>query len=100
MNSVHEGQKNHKCDLCNKAFSENRDLKKHIKCVHEGLKNHKCDICDKAFSEPWKLKRHILTVHEGLIGEFYEKFVHKRAPLVNYLLQNVILFALNSWHCF
>ena len=42
INSVHEGLKNHKCNLCDKAFSQPSDLKFHI---HEGQKNHKCDLC-------------------------------------------------------
>ena len=35
------GQKDHKCDSCGKAFSQARDLKKHIDSVHNGIKDHK-----------------------------------------------------------
>ena len=34
-NSVHNGQKDHKCDSCGKAFSRPGHLKKHIKAVHD-----------------------------------------------------------------
>ena len=64
--SVHKGLKNHKCDLCDKAFSMKNSLMIHIKIVHEGVKNHKCDQCGKAFSQSGLLKRHINNVHEGL----------------------------------
>ena len=60
---VHEGLKNYKCDLCDKAFSQLSNVKAHIKSVHEGIKNHKCDFCEKAFSEHGTLKRHISSFH-------------------------------------
>ena len=36
-----------------------------MKSVHEGTKDYKCDICDKAFCLKHDLKRHIMTVHVG-----------------------------------
>ena len=37
-------------------ISETGTIKKHIKCIHEGLENHKCELCDKTFSETWTLR--------------------------------------------
>ena len=59
INSVHEGVKNYKCDLCDKVYSRPTDIKRHIIGVHEGQKNYKCDICGKAFKQSSHLKRHI-----------------------------------------
>ena len=39
------------------------NLKIHIKTVHEGERNFFCDICDKAFWHQWHLKRHINGYH-------------------------------------
>ena len=47
INSVHDGQKDHKCDSCEKSFSEAWLLKKHINSVHNGERDHKCDSCGK-----------------------------------------------------
>ena len=41
------------------------DLKKHIHSVHNGQKDHKCDSCGKAFSSAGDLKKHINAVHNG-----------------------------------
>ena len=40
-------------------------LKKHINAVHNGQKDHKCDSCGKAFSQAGHLKTHINSVHNG-----------------------------------
>ena len=35
----------YKCESCNKFFSIPQKLKKHINSVHNGQKDHKCDCC-------------------------------------------------------
>ena len=62
INSVHNGQKDHKCNSCEKSFSEAHNLNVHIK-VHNGQKDHKCDLCEKSFSTSGYLKKHINVQH-------------------------------------
>ena len=62
--TIHEDNKDYKCDSCGKSFSEAGHLKKHIHTVHEGQKDHSCESCGKSFSQAIYLK-HIHTVHEG-----------------------------------
>ena len=64
INSVHNGQKDHKCVTCGKAFSSAQNLKTHIISVH-GQKDLKCDICGKSFSLGKNLNRHMIAVHNG-----------------------------------
>ena len=64
INAIHNGQKDHKCGSCEKAFSAAGSLKTHINSVHNGQKDYKCDFCGKAFFQANSLKRHI-TVHNG-----------------------------------
>ena len=66
INSVHNSQKDYKCDSCGKAFSLAGDLKRHINAVHNGQKDHKCDSCGKEFSSAQNLKKHINSVHNAL----------------------------------
>ena len=54
-----------KCDYCDKSFSQESDLRKHIHTFHEGQKEYKCESCSKSFSQARNLKKHIHTVHEG-----------------------------------
>ena len=52
------------CKKCGKLFLEKK-LKKHINEVHNGQQNHRCGICGKAFSQPGNLKKHINVVHNA-----------------------------------
>ena len=42
------------------------NLKIHIRTVHEGERNFPCHICNKPFWHPWHRRRHIQSVHEKL----------------------------------
>ena len=68
INSIHNKQKDHKCDTCEKTFSQAGYLKTHINSVHNGIKDHDCDSCGKAFSLAHNLKKHINVVHNGQKG--------------------------------
>ena len=62
MYLVHNGQRDHKCNPCEKLFSQAVDLKRHID--YNGKKYHKCDLCEKAFSSSGWLKKHVNAIHK------------------------------------
>lgn len=45
------------CEVCHKAFSEQRILKRHLK-IHMKNKPHQCDQCDMSFAESSNLTKH------------------------------------------
>ena len=56
------------CNFCDKSFSTEQSLKKHIYTrgiytVHEGKKYNKCEACGKLFSLKDQLKSHIRVKH-------------------------------------
>ena len=57
---------NNVCPKCDKTFSNDYKVKRHIQTVHEGVKNWQCTICPKRFSEKKDLGRHVRGVHMGL----------------------------------
>ena len=69
ISSIHHGQKDHKCDLCEKEFSHVGTLRKHISevhsSIHHGQKNHRYDLCEKEFSRAGTLRKHISEVPNG-----------------------------------
>ena len=43
--TVHEENKQLKCDICNTNFRQKGNLDQHVATVHEENKQFKCDIC-------------------------------------------------------
>ena len=53
------------CPHCEKSFSNDYKVKRHIETVHEGIKHWQCSVCPKKFYEKKDLGRHIRGVHMG-----------------------------------
>ena len=85
IESVHEGRKAFKCDICDHSFTHKYKLKGHIESVHEGKKEFKCDICDQSFSKKYHFKRHMASIHEG---KQRSKWNYVLKALVNFMKQN------------
>ncbi|GFR88923.1 zinc finger protein 62 [Elysia marginata] len=54
--------KRYTCEVCNKAFASNSDLKTHRR-THSGETPFKCDYCDRSFKQRGHRKLHIQVVH-------------------------------------
>ena len=52
-----------KCHLCDRSFSFESTLQKHIQS-HKAIDNLDCDVCNKSFSNKRYLDRHSKLVHK------------------------------------
>ena len=66
-NSHHKSKSNHKCDSCQKWFTDSGHLKYHMKAFHEGLRNYKCESCGKSSTRAGDLKKHFMK-DKGIIN--------------------------------
>ncbi|XP_026743958.1 myoneurin-like isoform X5 [Trichoplusia ni] len=64
LRDTHLKVRNHVCGVCGwKAFNSNR-LKNHM-YKHSGEKNFKCEVCDKAFTTKKIMKAHFARMHKN-----------------------------------
>ena len=63
INTVHERQKDQKCEFCEESFSMPSTLKNHIKIIHALNKDQSCHICSKSFFIKNQLTQHIKRDH-------------------------------------
>ncbi|KAK4876243.1 hypothetical protein RN001_012665 [Aquatica leii] len=54
-----------KCKLCDKTFSNNFNLQRHMH-IHSNAKPYKCNVCNAKFARQDKLKEHILLHNNDL----------------------------------
>ncbi|MEE6514787.1 hypothetical protein FKM82_023135 [Ascaphus truei] len=58
----HSEVKRHRCDHCGKGFNDTFDLKRHVR-THTGVRPYKCSLCDKAFTQRCSLESHLKKIH-------------------------------------
>ena len=54
---IRRGERPYSCELCNKVFSQKRNLITHRR-IHTGERPYKCHACNKAFSQQSNLIKH------------------------------------------
>ena len=64
VEAIHGGLK-HKCQQCSKEFTTTDNLKRHKEAIHGGIK-YRCQQCPKEYSQIDTLKTHVKVTHEGL----------------------------------
>ena len=61
----HNGKK-FACNMCQRRFKENGNLKNHIKFTHMGVKDVKCTYCNFTTRQDSNMKEHITALHSNI----------------------------------
>ena len=59
---IHTEENNYACELCDKSFKTNGQLKSHKETVHVTTRAF---VCDATYKEKTSLRRHIKRTHES-----------------------------------
>ena len=68
IKQVHEGQRDHNCEVCGKSFFSKSDMKLHLNRHNSdpgSRATHTCEVCGKSFTDSGTVAKHIRQVHEG-----------------------------------
>ena len=63
--STGESSGSFQCQECEKKFTVNGSLKRHVEAIHGGIK-YKCQQCPKEYNQVDNLKRHVEAIHGGI----------------------------------
>ena len=63
--TMHKGQYPYHCQYCGRGFAATNNLKGHL-AKHTGVKAFKCHICEEAFSYSNMLKAHMKKFHSDV----------------------------------
>lgn len=55
---IHKGLKSYECQLCQKRYTNQTNLDRHIRVTHQNEKKHTCQECGKSFSQLAILRQH------------------------------------------
>ena len=64
VRTVHEQQRPHKCNQCDRAFGKRSDLASHESAVHKKERPHVCKVCLRSFAKRGNLVRHEGKLHK------------------------------------
>ena len=51
------------CEECGKKFTHPSNLRTHFKTIHEGERNHQCNLCGNRFAQKGQMQRHKVRIH-------------------------------------
>ena len=62
---VHSDDRPFSCPICQWRFKQLHNMKRHL-LTHSGAKPFACDFCDKSYTDNYSLKQHVAKIHPDI----------------------------------
>jgi uncharacterized Zn-finger protein len=98
---IHTDERPYTCHMCGKQFRARKGLNRHVKEVHEGLKEHNCDICGQSFASKATRDDHrrIHTGERPFVCDKCGKTFKTKASLYIHKKNHLDLFPYSCSYC-
>ena len=91
---IHSANRPYACPLCSLRFKQMHNMKRHL-LTHSGAKPYSCDFCDKSYTDNYSLKQHVAKIHPDIASSLPHMMItprNKNKP--NYQTNKVIYLSL------
>ena len=75
ISAVHERKKPYVCEICGASFSQHKNLAVHVRAKHEESKPFQCELCGASYAEKRCLQRHSLRKHKKTLKMKFRKIL-------------------------
>jgi uncharacterized C2H2 Zn-finger protein len=98
---IHTDERPYTCHMCGKQFRARKGLNRHVKEVHEGVKEHNCDICGQSFASKATRDDHrrIHTGERPYVCDNCGKTFKTKASLYIHKKNHLDLFPFSCSYC-
>ena len=74
---IHSAKRPYACPLCGWRFKQMHNMKRHL-LTHSGAKPYSCDFCDKSYTDNYSLKQHVAKIHPDIASSLPHMMITPR----------------------
>ena len=74
---VHSVNRPYACPICGWRFKQMHNMKRHL-LTHSGAKPYSCDFCDKSYTDNYSLKQHVAKIHPDIASSLPHMMITPR----------------------
>ena len=74
---VHSDDRPFSCPICQWRFKQLHNMKRHL-LTHSGAKPFSCDFCDKSYTDNYSLKQHVAKIHPDIASSLPHMIITPR----------------------